>query len=163
MRSIGGLDQVREQARLERERNAELEREICELAAHIAAATCRWLLLVGEFDDRRGWADWGAKSCAAWLSLRCSIGAGAAREHIRVARRLRELPLVREAFGTGELSYCKVRAITRVATPEVEESLVEMGRHATGAQLEKLVRGFGSAMAATDETAQDAYARRYVS
>lgn len=60
---------------------------------------------------------------------------------MRVARRLKELPLVREAFGSGELSYCKVRAITRVATPEIEASLVEIGRHATGAQMEKLVRG----------------------
>jgi hypothetical protein len=138
----------------------ELEREICELAAHVAAATCRWLLLVAEFDRRRGWAEWGARSCAQWLSWRCSLGLVAAREHVRVARRLVELPLVREAFGRGELSYCKVRAITRVACPETEETLVELARHATGAQLEKLVRGYGQALTATMEGAQRAYARR---
>jgi 5-methylcytosine-specific restriction endonuclease McrA len=138
----------------------ELEREICELAAHIAAATCRWLLLVAEFDERLGWADWGARSCAQWLSWRCSIGRVAAREHVRVARRLGELPLVREAFAAGELTYCKARAITRVATPEIEESLVELARHATGAQLEKLVRSYGGAMAATTESAQQMYELR---
>jgi Domain of unknown function (DUF222)/HNH endonuclease len=140
----------------------ELEREICELAAHLAAATCRWLLLVAEWDERRGWADWGVKSCAHWLSWRCSIGLVAAREHVRVARRLRELPLVTEAFGTGELSYCKVRAITRVATPQLEAHLVEMGRQATGSQLEKIVRGYSGAVRATLGRAQDAHSRREV-
>jgi uncharacterized protein DUF222 len=92
----------------------ELEREIGELAAHVNAATCRWLCLVAEFDRREGWAGWGAKSCAAWLSWRCGLTPVAAREQVRVARRLAEFGLVREAFGSGELSYSKVRAITRV-------------------------------------------------
>jgi hypothetical protein len=134
----------------------ELEHEICELAAHLAAATCRWLLLVAEFDQRGGWADWGAKSCVQWLCWRCSIGPVAAREHVRVARRLLELPLVRGAFAAGELTYCKVRAITRVATPEIEQDLVDIARHAAGAQLEKLVRLYGGAAAATTESAQQA-------
>ena len=137
-----------------------LEREICELAAHLAAATCRWLLLIAEFDERGGWADWGARSCAHWLSARCSVGLVTAREHVRVARSLRDLPVVREAFSTGQLSYCKVRALVRVATPEVEESLVEIARHATGAQLEKLVRGYGGALAATTEAARQLHERR---
>src|SRR5947209_13683943 len=138
----------------------QLEREICELAAHLAAATCRWLLLVAEFDERGGWADWGARSCAHWLSARCGIGLVTARAHVRVARRLDELPRVREAFSGGELSYCKVRALVRVATPETEESLVEIARHATGAQLEKLVRGYSGALAATTEQAQQRHERR---
>jgi len=111
----------------------QLEREICQLAGHLAAATCRWLLLVAEFDRRLGWAEWGVRSCAQWLSWRCSIGLVAAREHVRVGRSLAELPLVRAAFATGELSYCKVRAITRIATPELEANLMELARHATGA------------------------------
>lgn len=144
----------------DRRRVEELEREICELAANIAAATCRWLLLVAEFDRRGGWADWGAKSCAQWLTWRCSIGRATAREHVRVARRLAELQFVRKAFACGELSYCKVRAITRVAAPEIEEQLVELARHSTGAQLEKLVRYYGSALAATTEKARESHERR---
>jgi hypothetical protein len=140
----------------------QLEQEICELGAHIEAATCRWLLLVAEFDERLGWGVWGAHSCAQWLSWRCSLAPSAARERVRVARRLKELPLVREAFGAGELSYCKVRALTRVATPEIEAQLVELARHATGAQLEKLVRGYSGALAATVDHAQHAHERRYL-
>jgi hypothetical protein len=140
----------------------DLEREICELGAHIEAATCTWLMLLAEFDEREGWGVWGARSCAQWLSWRCSLAPGAARERVRVARRLKELPLVRAAFGAGELSYCKVRAITRVATAEIEQQLVELARHATGAQLEKLVRGYSGALAATVDQAQRAHERRYL-
>jgi uncharacterized protein DUF222/HNH endonuclease len=140
----------------------ELERQICELAAHIAAATCRWLELLVEFDDRGGWAEWGIKSCAHWLSWRCSLGLRAAREHMRVAHRLKELPLVRAAFSRGELSYCKVRALTRVATAATEASLLEIARHATGAQLEKLIRGYAGALSATLGAAERAIEGRYL-
>ena len=140
----------------------DLEREICELAPHIAAATCRWLELLAEFDDRRGWAEWGIRSCAHWLSWRCSVGLRAARDHVRVAHRLQELPLIREAFSRGELSYCKVRALTRVATPATEAGLVEIARHATGAQLEKLIRGYAGALSATLGAAQRAIDERYL-
>src|SRR3989442_1033352 len=92
----------------------ELGEEIATLAAHVHAAMCRWLCLVAEFDGREGWAAWGCRSCAEWISWRCSIAPGAAREHVRVARRLADLPLVRAAFARGELSYSKVRALTRV-------------------------------------------------
>lgn len=44
-----------------------LEREICEPSGQIAAAMCRWLLLVAAWDRRRGWAEWGCRSCAHWL------------------------------------------------------------------------------------------------
>jgi Domain of unknown function (DUF222)/HNH endonuclease len=140
----------------------ELEQEICELAAHIAVAECRWLLLVAEFDTRGGWAAWGVKSCAHWLSWRCSIAPGVAREKVRVAHRLEELPMVREAFARGELSYCKVRALTRVATPATEAGLVDIARHATGAQLEKLIRCYSGALAATLGAAQRQQEFRYL-
>jgi hypothetical protein len=139
-----------------------LEQELCELAAHIAIATCRWLELVAEFDERGGWAEWGVKSCAHWLSWRCSIGLVTAREHVRIAHKLRELPKVREAFARGELSYCKVRALCRVARPETEAGLLEIALHATGAQLEKLVRGYAGALSATLGTAQRVHDLRYL-
>jgi hypothetical protein len=137
-----------------------LEREICTLAAEIAAATCRWLLLVGEFDAREGWAEWGVTSCAHWLSWRCGIGLNAAREHVRVARALGGLPLAREAFAAGEISYSKVRALTRVASEKTEAQLVELARHATGAQLEKIAGQYGSVLRATSAQASEAQARQ---
>jgi hypothetical protein len=140
----------------------ELEREICELAAHIAAATARWLALIAQFDSREGWAEWGVQSCAHWLSWRCGIGLRSAREHVRVARALTALPAIAESFGRGELSYSKVRALTRVAEPGTEASLLELARHATGAQLEKLVRGYRGVLRAGTEDANEPYGRRYL-
>ena len=123
----------------------ELERlgdEITELSAQIQAATCRWLALVAEFDEREGWAEWGCASCAHWISWRCSMAPSAAREHVRVARRLRELPLLQAAFARGELSYSKVRALTRVEDVVREEQLLELAQSATAAQLDRIVRGY---------------------
>jgi uncharacterized protein DUF222/HNH endonuclease len=137
-----------------------LEAEIAELAAHIHAATCRWLLMVAEFDRRCGWGTWGCRSCAQWLSWRCGLAPSAAREHLRVARRLCELPLLRESFGRGELSYSKVRAITRAASPETEQDLLDLARHATAAQLERLVRGYRDVLG---EKADWAHRERYLS
>ena len=125
-----------------------LEREITALASQIHAATCRWLCLVGEYDAREGWAQWGCRSCAHWVSWQCGVAPGAAREHVRVARRLRELPLVCAAFADGELSYSKVRALTRVAGVEREGELLELARHATASQLERLLRAYRGVVAA---------------
>jgi hypothetical protein len=125
-----------------------LEHEICELGAHIAAATCRWLLLIAEFDRREGWAKPGLLSCAHWLSWQCGIGLRTAQEHLRVAHALGALPSIRTAFGAGQLTYSKVRALTRVATPETEEDLLMIALHATGAQLDRLAQRYGRAIRA---------------
>jgi Domain of unknown function (DUF222)/HNH endonuclease len=146
-----------------RERPLELlEREIAELAAHIHAATCRWLGLVAEFDRREGWASWGCKSCAHWLSYTCALGSGAAREHVRVARRLEELPEIRAAFERGELSYSQVRALSRVATPELEGRLLEIARHSTAAQLERVLRAYRGVLARELSAEEIAHGERYL-
>jgi Domain of unknown function (DUF222)/HNH endonuclease len=118
-----------------------LEHEICELAAHIGAGTARWLSLVAEFDRRQGHWSWGLATCAQWISWRCAISPRAAREQVRVARALTELPQIRETFSRGELSYSKVRALSRVATEENEADFIEFAGHATAAQLERILRG----------------------
>ncbi len=120
----------------------ELEEELATLAAHLYAGTCRWLELVGEIDRRGSWSELGRGSCAEWLAWRCGLTPRAAREHVRVARRLPELPLVHAAFARGELSYAKVRALTRVATPANEADLLELSRAFTAAQLERTVRAY---------------------
>lgn len=118
----------------------ELERELAVLAAHLSAGMCRWLELLGELESRGGWAVEGPESCAGWVAWRCGLAERSAREHVRVARRLRELPLTRAAFGRGAVSYAKVRALTRVATAESEEDLLQLGRVLTAAELERTVR-----------------------
>jgi hypothetical protein len=117
----------------------ELEDKIATLASHIYAGTCRWLELVAELERRGGYADC---SVAQWLAWRCALSPRAAREHVRVARSLAGLPLIHEAFASGELSYAKVRALTRVAGPESEEELLELARHMTASQLERAVRAY---------------------
>jgi hypothetical protein len=125
-----------------------LEREIAAVASQIHAATCRWLGLVAEYDAREGWAQWGCRSCAHWVAWQCGIAPGVAREHVRVARRLVELPLIRAAFAEGELSYSKVRALTRVENVEREQDLLDLARHATASQLERLLRAYRGVVAA---------------
>ena len=142
---------------------SELERQICELAADLAAATYRWLLLIAEFDARGGWSEWGVNSCAHWLSWRCGVGLNAAREYVRVARCLASLPMLAAVFSRGQLTYTKVRAVTRVAQPETESDLVEIAKHATGAQLEKVVRGYEGVIRTTKEQRQRAEELQYLS
>jgi hypothetical protein len=117
-----------------------LEARICELAGHLAAATCQFLLLVADFDARGGWASWEMPSCAAWLSWKCQLAPGTAREHVRVARALGGLPVIRAQFAAGRLSYAKVRALTRIAAPETERDLVEMAGPMTAGQLERFAQ-----------------------
>jgi hypothetical protein len=120
----------------------QLESQITEMAAHIHAATFRLLELVREFDEIEGWAGPGMRSCAHWLNWKCGINLGAAREKVRVAHALQDLPLIRERFRKGEVSYSKVRAMTRVATPENEDYLLMIARHGTAAHVERLVRQY---------------------
>src|SRR5467141_4838118 len=123
----------------------ELERlgdEIAELSAHLDAATARLLDLIREFDARGGWAN-GFRSCAAWLTWRVGLDPGAARERVRVALALGTLPLLAGALARGELSYSKVRALTRVATPETEERLLAVGLRAPRSTLSGSSAGGG--------------------
>ena len=120
----------------------DLEAELTEVWGHINAATAHFLALLAEFDRKRGWAHQGLASCAHWLSWRCGVGGVAAREKVRVARALEALPKIAAAFGEGRLSYSKVRAITRVATPETEASLLHLGLAGTAAHIERTVRVF---------------------
>jgi Domain of unknown function (DUF222)/HNH endonuclease len=131
-----------------------LEAEICELAGHLAAATCRFLVLLGDFDARRGWASWDMNSCAEWLSWKCQMSSGTAREHVRVARALRDLPVIRGEFGAGRLSYAKVRALTRIATAGTEAGLAELAGPMTGNQLERFARAHRQVSSADDADAR---------
>lgn len=119
-----------------------LEDEITELAAHLNAATYRLLMLIAEFDARGGWGGAGLKSCAHWLNWKCGIALGAAREKVRVAHALKDLPLISAALRNGGLSYSKARALTRVATPQNEDYLMMIANHGTASQVERLVRQY---------------------
>jgi hypothetical protein len=117
-----------------------LAAQITELAGHINAATYRFLSLIAEFDRRSGWSDGATQSCAHWLNWRCGIGFCAAREKVRTARALEQLPKISAAMERGEISYSKVREITRVADAATEEYLLMIAIHGTAQHVERLVR-----------------------
>jgi hypothetical protein len=147
-RDLGWEDLVAEAQRLgpdptlEALDDDEVEAGVCDLAGQLAALTCRWLGLVAEVVVRGLWADQGATTPAAWLSWRVGLAPSTAREHVRVALRLRDLPGIRAAFADGRLSYSKVRALTRFAVPEIEELLLRWADAATASELDRIARGF---------------------
>lgn len=140
-----------------------IEDEIATLCGHINAATYRLLCCIRAFDEKEAWAEQGALSMAHWLSWRVGIGLRAGREQVRVARALVELPQISASFELGEISYSKVRAITRIAKADTEEQLLEIAHGSTAAQIEKLVRRFrGATRGEMLAVAKDQLAGRYV-
>lgn len=109
----------------------DLDRGIVNLAARINAATYELLVLVRQFDERAGWLKWGLANCAEWLHWRCDLSMSAAREKVRVAHALKILPAITAAFSSGELSYSKVRSLTRVAQVDNEKALLSFALRTT--------------------------------
>ena len=128
-----------------------VETEITTLAGHLAAATCRFLLLLASFDTREGWGGAGMRSCAHWLSWRCGMSLSTAHEHLRVAHAMTDLPVTTAAFSTGTISYAKARAITRVATAATEVDLVNIAHNAPAAHVDRLVAGLRRATTLADD------------
>jgi len=128
--------------------------ELASLSAHLSAATARWLELVWELHERGDSSD-----LQAFLAWRCGITGREAREFLRVAEALQELPVTRAAFGRGELTFSKVRALTRVATGSSEEGLLELAAALTASQLERALRAFRRVAA---EDAREAHELEYV-
>ena len=137
------------------ETDRQLGDQITLLAGRINAANYRLLKLIAEFDRRKAWSGGGTvRSCAHWLNWQCGIALVAARERVRVARALEELPLIDAAFARGEISYSKVRAMTRVATPENEDYLLLIACHGTASHVEQVVRKYRRVTRQDDEVAE---------
>ncbi len=130
----------------------DLMAEITMLAGHLNAANARLLALVAELDRRKGWAEWGVKSMAHWLSWKCGFSLGAAREKVRVAHALEQLPKIAAAMADGRLSYFKVREMTRVAEAANEDYLLNIALCGTATHVEETVRGYRRALDAAELT-----------
>ena len=126
------------------EADARLERmdRVAILYGEITAATREFLRAVAACDTHRDWAEAGFASCADWLAWRIGVSRMTASEKVRTARALEDLPLISEAMAGGEISFSKVRALTRVASPQSEAELLAYARAASAASLERLVRGW---------------------
>jgi hypothetical protein len=136
------------------------EAEITTPAGHIAAATCCFLLLLAEFDRREGYHRCECISCAHWLSWKIGMSLRTARDHVRVGRALEDLPITTKAFAAGQLSYSKVRAITRVASAKSEAALVVVAMHGTAAHLDRIVAGYCTVKRNVDPDRAKAQLRR---
>lgn len=134
---------------------AELEHQITELAGHLNAANHRWLTLIAEFDRRGGWCDGKLASCAHWLNFKVGLNLGAAREKIRVAHALQDLPNISASMARGELSYSKVRALTRIASTATEDALLMIALHGTANHVERLVKYYRRAEHAEELQRED--------
>ena len=128
--------------------------ELASLSAHLSAATARWLELVWEMREQGDSSD-----LLGFLAWRCGITGREAREYLRVAEVLQELPATRAAFARGELTFTKVRALTRVATASSEEGLLELAGALTASQLERALRAFRRVAV---EGAREAHELEYV-
>ena len=136
-------------------RSEALCEEITLLAGQLNAGNYQFLKLIAEFDDCKGWSGGGTvKSCAHWLNWKCGINLGAAREKVRVAHCLDELPLIDACFSAGEISYSKVRAMTRVATVETEDALLNIAKHGTASHVEQLVSKYKRVTRALEDEAE---------
>ena len=139
-----------------------LEAEITTLAADLTPALCRWLALVAEYDRRKAYEEWECVSMAQWLGVHVGIAAVTARQHVIVARRLTVLPRIRDAFAHGRISYSRVRALCRIATPEDEHRWLDIALRATASQLDRIVSDTIRAVNAADpdQAARHVEARR---
>ena len=141
----------------------DLAGEITLLSAHIQAATCRLLVLIAEMDRREGYGDLHFASCAHWLSFCTGESLPTAREKVRVARKVVDCPLILQAFSKGQISYSKVRAVTRVVTPENEQVLLDLSLDCSTSQLERVVRTYRQSAPAEAELSARQQQRRYLS
>jgi hypothetical protein len=146
---------------LEEARAERLTAEITELYGLISAATYEFLVKVREFDEQALWAGPGLASCAHWLNWQCGIGLNAAREKVRVAHALAALPKISKAFRLGEISYSKVRAMTRVADAESEAYLLSVAQSGPASQIESLVRGYRRAVRLSESAEQQHESRAF--
>ncbi len=121
--------------------------QIAEMSAHIDAALHRLLTAIREFDIAAGWHVQGALSCAHWLSWRVGWDLRTARERVRVARKLAELPLIDEQLRLGAMSYSQARAISRVATAEKEAVWVAYAKRMPASHLDTLCRSYQNVQA----------------
>ena len=134
---------------------ATLEHQILTLAGQLNATEYHLLKRLDAFDKCGGWQGDGIKSFSHWLNWKIGMGNVMAREKVRVAKALRDLPLIDAAFEQGGLSYTKVRAMTRIATPDNESFLLQIAEYGTAQQLECLVRKFRSLKQQELDSAED--------
>jgi hypothetical protein len=139
----------------------ELQERIGVLAARIHAATSELVALSTALDTDGAWATSGMRSCAHWLSINIGVDVYTGAEMVRAGHALETLPAIRAAFAEGRISFDKVRAVTRVATPADDDVWLMVALHASGGQFARICLGVRRALEADDpRRARDALLNR---
>lgn len=138
----------------------DLDRNILTLCTRINAATYELLVLIRQFDERAGFVQWGLENCAEWLAWRCDLSMTTAREKVRVAHALKSLPGISSAFASGELSYSKVRSLTRIAHRDNESDLLTFALRHTASHVAERCRELRCGSEGSIKEAANAYANR---
>jgi len=88
------------------------------------------------------------------------LSLSAAREKVRTAQALREMPRICAAFADGRLSYSKVRALTRVVQTHDEDLLLAYALQGNAAHVEERCRQIRNATPESVGGAWRAWERR---
>jgi hypothetical protein len=114
--------------------DARIEEDFAELQRAGELLEVERLRRLAEIERRATFRRDGHLSAASWLAAEFKVGWGAAREQVRVAGALEEMPKTREALDAGDVSMSAVRVLVaaRQADPsmfqESEKELVEAAR-----------------------------------
>lgn len=146
--------------RQRRKKIDEIDAAISKISRGINSANYELMVLIREFDERAGWLKWGFTDCVSWLKWRCDLSDSAARDKLRIARALKDLPQMSDEFSKGTLSYSKVRALTRVATPASEAELITMAHKMSASHVEQHCRQRKNASPDSSKRANSAYEAR---
>src|SRR5437660_12358609 len=119
---------------------AERADAIDQLHGLMSAAHAQLLTLVADYDRRQDWREDGATSMADWLVARLGLSHRQAREWVRVARSVEEMPTLAAAYGEGRLSFDQLAPATRLAGPGTEAAVAEQAAGHSAAQLEAAAR-----------------------
>lgn len=138
----------------------EIDAAIGRLSRQMNAFNYELMIMIREFDERGGWLKWGFTDAVSWLRWRCDLSANAARDKLRVAHALKKLPVMSKAFEHGELSYSKVRSLTRIATSENEAGLIEQAAVLSASNVEALCRQRLNTKKAATDSANRSHAKR---
>ena len=109
--------------------------EIVAIGSALATSQYRLIDLAARFEAGDEWLIDGYPTAAHWIADRLDMCVSTAREWIRVGKALEALPAMKGAFAEGEISYAKVKILTRVATPENEAELLDIARRVPAGRL----------------------------
>ena len=128
--------------------------------AAMAAASAETLRTIVLIDEQRLWKRDGATSMTPWLAARYGLAWGTAREWVRVALALRDLPKIAAAHAEGRLSWDQLRPLTKFATRETDEYWAQ---RASRLRPSTLYREAARHERVRVRDAEDIHAKRYLS